>query len=66
MLALGDSLTAGYGLAPEDGLVPQLSRWLADHGHPAQVINAGRRAIPRMRPVCLPCLGDGVGDSVHC
>lgn len=41
VLALGDSLTAGYGLAPEDGLVPQLSRWLADHGHPAQVINAG-------------------------
>lgn len=41
MLALGDSLTAGYGLAPEDGLVPTLSRWLADQGHPAEVINAG-------------------------
>lgn len=41
VLALGDSLTAGYGLAPEDGLVPQLSRWLAAQGHPAQIINAG-------------------------
>lgn len=41
VLALGDSLTAGYGLASEDGLVPQLTRWLADQGHPAQVINAG-------------------------
>ena len=41
LLALGDSLTAGYGLNPEDGLVPQLARWLADQGHPAEVVNAG-------------------------
>lgn len=41
LLALGDSLTAGYGLAPEEGLVPQLARWLAEQGHPAEVVNAG-------------------------
>ncbi|HHB80148.1 MAG TPA: arylesterase [Aliiroseovarius sp.] len=39
--ALGDSLTQGYGLPPEDGLVPQLSRWLAKAGTPAEMINAG-------------------------
>ena len=26
--ALGDSLTQGYGLPVEDGLVPQLQTWL--------------------------------------
>jgi acyl-CoA thioesterase I len=41
LLALGDSLTAGYGLLPEDGFVPQLSAWLAAHGTPATVVNAG-------------------------
>ena len=30
ILALGDSLTQGYGLAQEDGFVPQLRQWLAD------------------------------------
>lgn len=39
--ALGDSLTQGYGLVPEDGLVPQLSRWLADEGADVTMINAG-------------------------
>jgi len=28
VLALGDSLTAGYGLGPGDGFVPQLDDWL--------------------------------------
>ncbi len=41
VVALGDSLTAGYGLPEADGLVPQLTRWLADHGHQAIVVNAG-------------------------
>lgn len=41
IVALGDSLTAGYGLPEDQGLVPQLSRWLANHGHPAQIVNAG-------------------------
>jgi acyl-CoA thioesterase-1 len=41
VLALGDSLTAGYGLPAEDGFVPQLAAWLAAHGTPANVLNAG-------------------------
>ena len=39
--ALGDSLTQGYGLAPEDGFVPQLQGWLDGQGAEAVVINAG-------------------------
>lgn len=42
LLAFGDSLTAGGGLAPDEGLVPVLSAWLAAHGSPARLINAGR------------------------
>ncbi len=41
LLAFGDSLTAGYGLAPDEGFVPQLQRWLADRGADVAVINAG-------------------------
>ncbi len=41
ILALGDSLTQGYGLAQDDGFVPELSRWLAQQGARAEVINAG-------------------------
>lgn len=41
ILALGDSLTAGYGLMDQDGFVPQLTAWLAANGHPARVVNAG-------------------------
>jgi acyl-CoA thioesterase-1 len=39
--ALGDSLTAGYGLAPEQGLVPQLEGWLKAAGADVVVQNAG-------------------------
>ena len=39
--ALGDSLTAGYGLAQSDGFVPQLQSWLDEQGADAVVINAG-------------------------
>jgi len=39
--ALGDSLTQGYGLPPEDGFVPQLQRWLDAQGATVEVINAG-------------------------
>jgi acyl-CoA thioesterase I len=39
--ALGDSLTQGYGLPPEDGFVPQLERWLKAQGADATIINAG-------------------------
>ena len=41
ILALGDSLTAGYGLPESDGLVAQLNAWLAKNGVDAQVLNAG-------------------------
>jgi acyl-CoA thioesterase I len=41
VVALGDSLTAGYGLSPDEGFVPQLQRWLDAHGAEASVINAG-------------------------
>ena len=41
LLALGDSLTAGYGLPEGDGLVPQLNAWLAAKGIEATVLNAG-------------------------
>lgn len=41
VLALGDSLTAGYGLPPEDGFVPQLNAWLKEQGVQAEILNAG-------------------------
>lgn len=41
ILALGDSLTHGYGLPEDEGLVPQLSRWLEARGQEAEVVNAG-------------------------
>ena len=41
ILALGDSLTAGYGLAEGEGLVPQLNAWLAAQGTDAVVLNGG-------------------------
>jgi len=42
VVALGDSLTAGYGLADQaDGLVPQLEGWLRARGADVVVQNAG-------------------------
>lgn len=41
ILALGDSLTAGYGLAAEESFPARLQAWLRDHGVDAQVANAG-------------------------
>lgn len=40
-MALGDSLTAGYGLAEGEGFVPQLQAWLKANGSDAAVVNAG-------------------------
>ena len=37
LLILGDSLAAGDGLAPDDQLVPVLSRWLDRHGIQARI-----------------------------
>lgn len=41
IVALGDSLTAGYGLAEGEGFVPQLQAWLDAKGVAAKVVNAG-------------------------
>lgn len=41
VLALGDSLTQGYGLPADQGFVPQLQRWLDGQGAEVTVINAG-------------------------
>ena len=38
---MGDSLTQGFGLVPEDGLVPQLGAWLRDEGAVVEIVNAG-------------------------
>ena len=41
LVALGDSLTAGYGLGPSEGLVPQLQAALTARGHGVIVRNGG-------------------------
>jgi acyl-CoA thioesterase-1 len=41
ILALGDSLTAGYGLLPGQGFAPQLQKALSEKGIQAEVIDAG-------------------------
>ncbi|SFE55126.1 arylesterase [Roseivivax sediminis] len=41
LVAMGDSLTQGYGLPESDGFVPQLEAWLTGRGHDVDVINAG-------------------------
>jgi lysophospholipase L1-like esterase len=40
-VALGDSLTQGYGLVEEDGFVPQLQAWLRARGNEVVVENHG-------------------------
>ncbi|MFD1332880.1 arylesterase [Methylopila musalis] len=41
LVALGDSLTAGYGLGPGEGFVPRLQKALSDGGRTVAVANAG-------------------------
>lgn len=41
VVALGDSLTAGYGLPDGQGFVPQLQGWLDAEGVDAVIVNAG-------------------------
>lgn len=42
IVAIGDSLTAGYGLEQGTGFVPQLDAWLDANGAPeAEVVNMG-------------------------
>jgi acyl-CoA thioesterase I len=41
IVALGDSLTAGYGLPDKDGFVPQLQATLTTNGRSVEIQNAG-------------------------
>ena len=41
IIVLGDSLTAGYGLPPQAGFVPQLEQALRAKGYNVRLINAG-------------------------
>lgn len=41
VLAFGDSLTQGYGLPKEAGLVPQLESWLRAQGAEVTLVNGG-------------------------
>ncbi|NNG04170.1 MAG: arylesterase [Inquilinus sp.] len=41
LLAFGDSLTAGYGLPPDEAFPVQLEAALRDRGYPVTVLNAG-------------------------
>lgn len=41
ILAFGDSLTQGYGLAPEQGFVAQMQAWLEARGEDVRLINGG-------------------------
>ncbi|MFT4014635.1 MAG: arylesterase [Paracoccus sp. (in: a-proteobacteria)] len=42
LLAFGDSLTEGYGLPKDQGLVPRLQDWLRQRGHDVLVVNGGK------------------------
>ena len=41
VLALGDSLTAGYGLIDQNGFVPKMRVWLEEQGLDVRLVNAG-------------------------
>lgn len=41
IVALGDSLTAGFGLPPADGFTAKLEKALKDRGHDVDIVNAG-------------------------
>ncbi|MBM2320022.1 MULTISPECIES: arylesterase [Marivita] len=41
ILALGDSLTAGYGLIDQEGFVPKMRLWLKEQGLDVRLVNAG-------------------------
>ena len=41
IVAVGDSLFAGYGVGPNKGFVPQLQTWLSGHDADVEVLNAG-------------------------
>lgn len=41
VIALGDSLTAGYGLLDQNGFVPKMRIWLEERGFDVRLVNAG-------------------------
>ena len=41
ILAIGDSLIAGYGLKPEEGFTAQLENALNEKGYSVQIVNSG-------------------------
>jgi acyl-CoA thioesterase-1 len=41
VVALGDSLTQGYGLPQQEGFVPQMQSWLRAQGEDVTLVNAG-------------------------
>lgn len=41
LVALGDSLTQGYGLIEQEGFVPQMRAWLKAQGAEVRLVNAG-------------------------
>ena len=41
VIALGDSLTAGYGLIDQNGFVPKMRAWLEERGLDVRLVNAG-------------------------
>lgn len=41
IVALGDSLVQGYGLAPEHGFVAQMQIWLNEQNIDVEIVNAG-------------------------
>jgi len=41
ILAMGDSLTQGYGLPEAEGFVPQMQKWLTERAVEARLINGG-------------------------
>ncbi|BFR48648.1 arylesterase [Nitratidesulfovibrio sp. HK-II] len=74
LLALGDSLTEGYGLDPDDALPAALERLLRAGGHDVTVINLGLSGdttaggLRRLRAwlVRNPGFGNDEGAAPHC
>lgn len=60
VVALGDSVTAGFGLGPKDKFPAVLQRRLAAEGYPHHVVNAGRNgdstsgALRRLERALVP------------
>lgn len=65
VLALGDSLTAGYGLPPEHGFTVQLQEALKERGLAAEVVNAGVSGDTTARPPAVVIVALGANDGLR-